>query len=295
MAATHPSKSATILTITTVLLLPIVTLVGLLVPGFYRDTAWMIPQARGQDLITLVVAEPLLIGALIGARRGHMAARMMLIGTLGYVLYTYAMFSYTAYFNRLFLAYVALLSASLFALVNLVLPHERAGLVEERIAAVPARAVAAFCAMVGLFFLMAWLGQIIPATLQGTVPEPVLLAKTPTSAVHVQDLAVVIPLFFLAAVRLWQRRPQGAALAAILLVVADIMLLALLAMGLFSAQAGIAGALDLFWLFATLAAASLGFTVLALFLLRRPAMSRRDVAPEVSSEPESDMAIPSVR
>lgn len=279
MPTTSLSKTTTTLISIVALLLPVVTLVGLLLPGFYRDTAWMIPQARGQDLITLIVAEPLLIGALIGARRGRVGATLVLMGTLGYVLYTYAMYSYTAYFNRLFLAYVALMSASLFALVDLVLYHSRRGMFVAMRATMPARTIASFCALVGSFFLVTWLGQIVPATLQGTVPQSVLLAKTPTSAVHVQDLAVVIPLFFVAAVWLWQRRPQGAALAAILLVIADIMLLTILAMGVFMAQAGINGALDLFWLFAMLEATSVGFTALTLAYLRRPASPHRDVPP----------------
>jgi hypothetical protein len=117
-----------------------------------------------------------------------------------------------------------------------------------------------FCALVGLFFLVAWLGQIVPAIVQGTVPEPILLAKTPTSAVHVQDLAVVLPLYLLTAIWLWGRRAWGFVLAPVLLILADVMLLALLAMGAFSAQAGIAGALDMAPIFTGMALLSLSLT-----------------------------------
>ena len=51
-------RAATPLTFLILVLLPLATLVGLFVPGFYRDTAWMIPQARGQDLVTLLAIEP---------------------------------------------------------------------------------------------------------------------------------------------------------------------------------------------------------------------------------------------
>lgn len=269
-----PPRNATLLTVLVLLLVPVATVIGIFAPGFYRDTAWMIPQARGQDLVTLVVAEPLLLGSLLAAWRGHVGARLLWMGALSYLLYTYAMYSYTAYFNALFLVYVALLSATLFALIDLMVHLDVASLrgAIRPVASVPAiRVVAGFLAFVGLLFLVAWLGQIVPALLRGTVPDAVAQAKTPTSAVHVQDLAVVIPLLFAAAVWLWQRRAWGYVLGAILLVLSDVILIALLAMGLFSAQAGSAGALDMFPVFAVLTVVSLGVTALFFGQLRRPA------------------------
>jgi hypothetical protein len=77
------------------------------------------PQARGQDLMTFVIIELLLIVALLAYRKRPIAAVLAWMGALSYVLYTYAMHSYTTYFNALFLVYVALFSASLFALIDL--------------------------------------------------------------------------------------------------------------------------------------------------------------------------------
>lgn len=250
------------LTALVLLLVPVATVIGLFVPGFYRDTAWMIPQARGQDLITLVLGEPLLIVALIGASRGFVAAWLLWMGTLSYVLYTYALFSYTAYFNPLFLVYVALFSASLFALIDLLFHFDLARLRQAISRTMPARAIAVFLALVGVLFLLAWLAQIISATLRGTVPESVRLAGTPSNGVFVQDLAVVIPLLVVSAVWLWQRRVWGIVIGAILLVVSDIIVIALVAMSLFMAHAQIAGALDLLWLWIVLTLVSLGFTAL---------------------------------
>jgi len=253
-------QAATPLTVLIVVLLPLATLTGLLVPGFYRDSAWMIPQARGQDLVTLLAIEPLLIVALLAFRRHPTGAVLAWMGTLSYVLYTYAMYSYTTYFNVLFLVYVALFSASLFALIDLLAHLDPEQMRAAMRPTLPTRTIAVYCALVGLLFFATWLGQIVPATLQGTVPEPILLAKTPTSAVHVQDLAVVLPLFFLTAVWLWRRRPWGFVVAPILLILADVMLLAILAMGVFSAQAGIAGALDMTPVFSVLTLVSLALT-----------------------------------
>ena len=272
-------RAATPLTLLILVLLPLATLIGLLVPGFYRDTAWMIPQARGQDLMTIVTIEPLLIVALLAYRKRPIAAALAWMGALSYVLYTYAMYSYTTYFNALFLVYVALFSASLFALIDLLAHLDP----EQARAAMrptpPTRVIAVCCALVGLFFLVAWLGQIVPATLQGSTPEPILLAKTPTSAVHVQDLAVVLPLYLLTAVWLWRRRAWGFVLAPILLILADVMLLALLAMGIFMAQAGFAGSLDMAPIFAVLALLSLALTGVYFVNIQAPKAAEAPVNP----------------
>jgi hypothetical protein len=272
-------RVATLLSVLILILLPLATLVGLFVPGFYRDTAWMIPQARGQDLVTLLAIEPLLMVALLAYRTRPIAAVLAWMGALSYVLYTYAMYSYTTYFNALFLVYIALLSASLFALIDLL-----AHLDPEQVRAtmrptLPTRVIAAFCALIGLFFLLAWLGQIVPATLQGTVPEPILLAKTPTSAVHVQDLAVALPLYFMAAVWLWRRQAWGFVLAPILLILADVMLPALLAMGVFMAQAGFAGSLDMTPVFAVLALLSLAHTGMYFANIQPPSATEAQAPP----------------
>ncbi|HEX9067586.1 MAG TPA: hypothetical protein VF807_02370 [Ktedonobacterales bacterium] len=275
-------RTATPLTWLILVLLPLATLTGLFVSGFYRDTAWMVPQARGQDLVSLLAIEPLLIAALLSFRRRPIAAMLIWMGALGYVLYTYAMYSYTAYFNALFLVYIGLFSASLFALIDL-LTHVDLTQVRASIRpALPVKLIALACALVGAFFLVTWLGQIVPATLQGRVPESILLAKTPTSAVHVQDLAVVLPLYFLTAVWLWRRQAWGFVLAPVMLILADVMLLAILVMGAFSAQAGIPGALDMAPVFAVLLLASLTLTGLY-FANLRPAGSGDDVpAPQTA-------------
>jgi uncharacterized protein (TIGR03382 family) len=288
MRSTTPIPwTATALTLMVIFLLPVAALVGLFVPGFYRDPPWVVPQARGQDLVTLVVAEPLLIAAVALAARGRVTARLLWAGTLGYVLYTYALFSYTAHFNALFLVYVAVFSASAFALLDLLVHLDVARVREAGKPTMPVRAIAGFLAAVGAFFLVAWLGQIIPALISGTAPASVTLAQTPTNAVHVQDLAFILPLFFLAALWLWRRRAWGYALAAIMLVIADIMAIALLSMGAFAAAARLPDALDLMWLWAALTATSLGFTALFAAHLRQPMPAARPEAPAHAADPRS--------
>ena len=82
---------------------------GLFLPSVYRETDWVIPQNRGQDLVTLLALAAML-PVLRATARGSPRATLIWLGLLGYLAYTYtgAAFAYT--FNHLFLLYVALLA-----------------------------------------------------------------------------------------------------------------------------------------------------------------------------------------
>jgi hypothetical protein len=98
-----------------------------------------------------------------------------------------------------------------------------------------------------------------------------------------QDLAVVLPLFFLAAVWLWRRRARGFVLAPILLILADVKLLALLALEVFMAQAGSAGSLDMAPVFAILALLSLALTGVYFANIQAPSALETPAPPKSTS------------
>jgi hypothetical protein len=208
-------------------------LVGLLVPGLYRDPALLISQARGQDLVTLLVGVPLLVGGLTAARRSSTRGRLIWLGALGYLAYAYATFAFGSRFNPLFLVYLALLGLAVYALMlGLVGTNARAvaaGFGQRA----PTRLIGGFfLGLAGLVALL-WLAEIIPALLAGGLPESVLEAQSPTNVIHVLDLALVLPAFALAGVLLARHQPWGYVLAGLLLAKAATLGLAILAMALF--------------------------------------------------------------
>ena len=73
--------------------------VGLFVPGFYPDYPWAAEALRGGDLVTLSVAAPLLVAALVAANRGSERALLVLGGALGCVVYNYAYIVFGAEFK----------------------------------------------------------------------------------------------------------------------------------------------------------------------------------------------------
>lgn len=230
-------RVAQTLTVAIIVLAAIACLGGLLLPGLYRETAWALPQVRGQDLVTLLVL-PVLAAALIGVRRGSARAAMTWIGVLGYILYTYAGASFSYYFNRFFLIYVALFSLSIFAIIAATTGLDIDAIHSRFDANTTRRPVAGYLAFIGILLAVLWLGQIIPFLSSGTLPELIVRAETPTNFVFVLDLGLVVPLMLLAAVWLWRKQPWGDVLAGCMLIKAATMGLALLSMTAFNAWAG---------------------------------------------------------
>lgn len=212
--------------------------VGLFVEGFYhRDAAVLLPQSYGQDLLTLAVAVPVLALSLSFASRGSLRGYVAWLGTLGYLLYTYATYAIIAQFNELFLVYVAAFGLSLFTLGGGLLRLDPTRL--QR--AFGDRRVWPYVALQALVAVVVgalWLSEIVAATLAGTVPSSVAGTGLPTNVVHVLDLGVVLPAFALSAYLLGRRRPWGYALTGVLLVKATTLGLAILSMAFFMLRAG---------------------------------------------------------
>jgi hypothetical protein len=90
---------------------------GLFIDGLYRDNLLVTSGWYGNDLVTLVVAVPMLVTALILSMRGSQRAQLIWLGMLDYTLYNYAFYLFGTAFNGFFLVYVALFALSIFALI----------------------------------------------------------------------------------------------------------------------------------------------------------------------------------
>ena len=86
--------------------------------GLYRyDSLLAGAGFRGVDVVVLVIGLPLLAVSAWLAGRESLRGRLLLVGTLGFFLYQYASMALGAAYNELFLVYIVLFSASLFAFV----------------------------------------------------------------------------------------------------------------------------------------------------------------------------------
>ena len=243
--------------------------------GLYRyDPASVAAQGIAQDVVTLVVGIPLLAVSLVLYRRGQLRGHLLLAGTLGYFLYTYASIAFGAAFNPLFLVYVALFSLSLFALTTAMVSVDLRALPSHFSDRLPRRAIAIFMFAGAAFLILAWLGRIVPAQIADTPPYG--LESNTTLFIQVLDLGLVVPVMILAGVTLLRRRPLGYLLVSVGLVKFSTMGLALIAMIIGMLLAGVPVAAAEGIVFPTLALAAL---VLTFLLLRNLRESRPVVAP----------------
>ena len=259
MTSPVPSRATVALALVIAPLAAIAAGVGLLVPGIYRDPAWLVPQARGQDLVTLA-GTAALVWAVHAARRGSTRAHLVWLGILGYVAYTYVGAAFAYAYNELFLLYVALFGLSVFALALALGRLDAPALASRFDERAPRRAVGGFLVLVAAMLCALWLGQIVPALVAGKVPDSIVRSGGSLKYVFALDLGLVVPLAALSAAWLWRRRPWGFVLAGVVLVKASTMGLALLAMTAFAVLDGQPAEVGLFVPWVALAAGSLALS-----------------------------------
>lgn len=211
--------------------------VGLCFPSVYRETAWVVPQNRGQDLVTLF-ALAVCVTAWRAARNGSPRSTLIWLGLLGYLAYTYTGAAFAYGFNLLFLVYVALFAMTGAALIAGLSGINAAALHAAFDERTPRRGVAGFLLVLSIVLCLLWFSQIVPFFIEGKLPPMIEKANTPTVFVYVLDLGVVVPLSVLSACWLLSNRPWGHVLAGFVLVKAATMGFALLSMTAFALRAG---------------------------------------------------------
>jgi hypothetical protein len=209
----QPTRAADSWSSGLVLLLIVLTLTasvgGLFWEGLYRDSekiqaAWFV-----NDLVTLIVVLPLMLGAWWQARRRRFTAGLLLNGLLVYLFYNYAFYLFGAVFNAFFLLYVALVAGSFYALMLQLLRIDW-GHLQQRVQRLPRVGwVSAFMVFIALPLLLAEGGMVLDATLSGKIPE------TP-SVIFALDLSIVVPASLLAGILLWRRTTWGYLLAVLM-------------------------------------------------------------------------------
>jgi hypothetical protein len=197
-------------------------------------------QGLAQDLVTLALAVPVLLVALVRARRGSRAAYLVVTGAVAYLVVQYAMYLGLAMYNELFLLWVAILLVAFQVLVRLLLA-EPAQAFAVSTTRRRRRYVGGFLVANGALIMLLWLQVIVPPLLDGTL-YPAGLAHFTTMFVQAFDLALFIPPSLIAGLAYWRGRPAGDLLAPVYAAFLSLQMAALLAkiawMGAVGAAAG---------------------------------------------------------
>ena len=152
------------------LLLAIATLAGLLFSARLYPAEETLLFALPTDGVSLLVALPLLLAAMVLARRGRLLGLLCWPGALLYVLYIYLVYTIGVPLNALFLVYLLLVALSAYTTIGLVVNID-AEAVRQRLAgaaslrrAVPARLTGGLLAVLAALFLLMQIVEVIAAT-----------------------------------------------------------------------------------------------------------------------------------
>lgn len=196
------------------------SLLGLLLDDVYVGDVATAAMFRGYDAVTLAVVAPALFVAWGKGRGGSEWARLVVASLLLYLAYTYAYHLFGTGFNDLLLLHAVVFSGSLAGLILSLVSLDTTQLAVGFTARTPVRAVATVLAVLAVALGGMWLAVCVDYLVTGSLPTGSALVETET-VVHlgiVLDLTVLVPLYLIAAVLLWRRRPWGFVLATLALV-----------------------------------------------------------------------------
>ncbi|CAG0952163.1 hypothetical protein ANRL4_00142 [Anaerolineae bacterium] len=202
---------------------------------YYYDTVSMAAQQQGNDIITLFVGLPILVLATWLAFRGSLRGRLLLTGTIGYLLYTYMSMAMLTSFNTLFLVYVVLFALGLYAFILCMMSFDLKTLPQHYSEHLPRGWIAALLFVVGGFLALAWLGRVMTPILQNHTP---ILENTTTFVIQAMDLVLIVPLAILSGILLLRRSAWGYLLASVFVLKAIALGLAVSAMSINMTLAG---------------------------------------------------------
>lgn len=255
-----------------------ITLAILLWPGSFAEPSpatrenQVLAEAQGWSAATLFVATPLAIASLWAACRGSLRGRLVWIGTLAYLVYTYLEFAVSPPFTALYLPCIVAFACALPALILGVASIDIPRLPAAFSTRVPRRVVAIFSLLFAGMLAATWLKDIALRTLAGASGWPVG-EDAVGHVVRALDLGLQVPLGIAAGILLFRRRAAGLLVAAVVLINGVCMGAALTAMAACSAD-GAGASVTRAWPFAVVWGLALALSVR--FFQPGAEISRRD-------------------
>jgi hypothetical protein len=206
--------------------------------GLYaHDSPFKAGANQGADVLTLVACIPLLLVAARWYARGSLRGHLLLLGTLVWFLYLYASLSLGTAYNALFLVYVLLFAASLYAVLRALVGVD-AGDLERRLQpGVPRRALGTFMLVSGVVTAGIWLIDPVGAMLTGR--RPLQLEHYTTLVTTALDIAAIVPAALAAGVLILRGVARGYAIAMGLLILEVLLLPMIVLQTIFQLRAGV--------------------------------------------------------
>ncbi|WP_341877565.1 hypothetical protein [Defluviitalea saccharophila] len=197
--------------------------------GLYKDNSISIAaQGIASDFVTLVMGVPLLILSLYLSLKESFKGKILLTGTLGYFLYTYMSYTFLWMYNKFFIIYVMLMSASLYAFILSIFSFDIENIKLNFSEKLPVKFLGGYQIFIGVMIGMLWLGKIAPSIIGDKVP--VGLEHYTTLVIQGMDLGIIVPTAILSGIFLIKRKAIGFLLSSVIIIKGITMLTSISAM-----------------------------------------------------------------
>ena len=207
--------------------------------GLYRHMSSDVAiQGIAQDYVTLFLAVPLLLAALIFSSKGSLHSRFLLAGILNYFLLTYLFYLEMAMYNEMFLAYIILTGTSFFAFVILLLTIDIQKMPVIFNSNIPVKFIGGFLIFNSIVIALLWLSVVIPPLIDGSI-IPDAVEHYTTLTVQGLDMALFLPISFISGFLLIKKKPFGYLMSTVTLVFLPMLMTALTAKIIAMAMTGI--------------------------------------------------------
>jgi hypothetical protein len=183
-------------------LLAVVSLVGLLNRSAVYPTEELLSAFVPNDVTSLLVGVPVLMGCMGLARRGNLVGLLGWVGALFFVPYNDIAYVMALPLNWVFVVHLVLAVLSLYTLVGLIAGIDGKALQGRLSSAVPERLGGGVLAGLGLLFFLRVIAVFAAAITGGaSIPATEL-------AVNTSDF-LITPAWIIGGILLWQRRSLG--------------------------------------------------------------------------------------
>ncbi len=204
--------------------------------GLYRHmSADVAIQGIAQDYITLFIGIPLLLVGLLYGRKGNVKAKFLLTGVILYFFLTYLFYTAMAMYNEMFLAYVVLLSCSLFALLLNLISFDFLSPIYKSNNTI--RFAGYFLLVNSMLIALLWLSVVLPPLMDRTI-YPNGLQHYTTLIVQGFDLGIFLPLGFVSAYLALKNNNAGYIFTTVYVIFLSLLMIALTSKIVFMANAG---------------------------------------------------------
>ena len=207
------------------------------IPGLYRDRAVVIAQTHGYDAGNLVVVAVLMLG-LAWSIRSSARGRLVVIGALGCLVYSYVTYAFLIVLNPVTLLYIAVLGLAGWSVITGLLQFDEEEIEPIQRGRFLTRATGIFMLLLAVVFASNWLRQIGAAVAGGHLPADLAANGWPMNPVWVLDLGFVLPLFAIGGIGMLRRRSYAVPVAMAVLVFMALLSITVLSMAVAMALAG---------------------------------------------------------